>query len=204
MRYSNISESRLLQKNFKQIFPDALPMVYPDDEEFRLRIIDARMIAKEIRKERKRKLNELKSNNMYDKVFGFNIPIRPDVKELLDMKRLNELILPPRWDPLDGRLDHEYDHERYIKVRKQFEDILPIAGTSIISTEEIEKNFMKWYNEGLSIESSKRYDNTSMVGSKYVIGGNTEIRDFPIQNRSGKNFMIVNSKKATKSNKIKK
>ncbi|KAH8739203.1 protein with a signal peptide [Cryptosporidium ryanae] len=201
IRYSNISENRLLQKNFRRIFPDALPMVYPDDEEFRLRIIDARVIAKDIRKERNKKMNELKSNNMYDKVFGFNIPIRPDVKELLDMKRLNELILPPRWDPLDGRLDHEYDHERYIKVRRQFEDILPIAGTSIISTEEVEKNFMKWYNEGLSIESSKRYDNTSMVGSKYSIGGSTEIHDFPIQNRNGKNFMIVNNNNRTNKNK---
>ncbi|KAF7457552.1 putative integral membrane protein [Cryptosporidium felis] len=200
IRYSDLAENKTQQKNFKLIFPDALPMVYPDDEEFRLRIIDARMIAKEIRKERMRKLREIKGDGIYDKIFGFNIPVRPDVKELLEMKRLNELILPPRWDPLDGRLDHEYDHARYIKVRRQFEDILPIAGTSIISPEEIERNFMKWYNEGLSIESSKRYGHTSMVGSKYILEGDSEIRDITLQSRNGKNMSVVNNRQTKRAN----
>ncbi|OII72369.1 uncharacterized protein cubi_01249 [Cryptosporidium ubiquitum] len=190
-------ESTLQSKTFKLLFPDALPMVYPDDEEFRLRIIDARMVAKEIRKERNKKLKEFNNDGIYDKVFGFNIPVRPDVKELLEMKRLNELILPPRWDPLDGRLDHEFDHARYIKIRKQFEDILPIAGTSIISSEEVERNFMKWYNEGLSIESSKRYDHTSMVGSKYLIEGDSEVKDFTFQSRNGKNMSVQNNRQGT-------
>ncbi|POM84036.1 putative integral membrane protein [Cryptosporidium meleagridis] len=194
IRCSNSKENKVQTKNFKLIFPDALPMVYPDDEEFRLRIIDARMVAKEIRRERNKKLKEFNNDGIYDKVFGFNIPVRPDVKELLEMKRLNELILPPRWDPLDGRLDHEFDHARYIKIRKQFEDILPIAGTSIISSEEVERNFMKWYNEGLSIESSKRYDHTSMVGSKYIIDGESEVKDFTFQSTNGKNMSVQNNR----------
>ncbi|KAH8583014.1 an EGF domain followed by 10 transmembrane domains [Cryptosporidium sp. chipmunk genotype I] len=194
VRCSNLNENKVQTKSFKLLFPDALPMVYPDDEEFRLRIIDARMVAKEIRKERNKKLKEFNNDGIYDKVFGFNIPVRPDVKELLEMKRLNELILPPRWDPLDGRLDHEFDHARYIKIRKQFEDILPIAGTSIISSEEVERNFMKWYNEGLSIESSKRYSHTSMVGSKYFIDGDSEVKDFTFQSRNGKNMNVQNNR----------
>lgn len=194
IRCANLNENKVQTKNFKLLFPDALPMVYPDDEEFRLRIIDARMVAKEIRKERKKKLQEFKNDGIYDKVFGFNVAARPDVKELLEMKRLNELILPPKWDPLDGRLDHEFDHARYIKIRKQFEDILPIAGTSIISSEEAEKNFMKWYNEGLSIESSKRYSHTSMVGSKYIIEGDSDIKDFTFQSRNGRNMTVQNNR----------
>ncbi|KAJ1604832.1 putative protein containing signal peptide [Cryptosporidium canis] len=203
VRCSNLNENKVKIKNFKMLFPDALPMVYPDDEEFRLRIIDARMVAKEIRKERIKKLQEFKKDGIYDKLFGFNSPSRPDVKELLEMKRLNELILPPRWDPLDGRLDHEYDHARYIKIRRQFEDILPIAGTSIISSEEAERNFMKWYNEGLSVESSKRYSHTSMVGSKYFIEGDSEMKDFTFQSRNGKNMAVQNNKQVHKSYKKK-
>ncbi|EEA06541.1 uncharacterized protein CMU_012150 [Cryptosporidium muris RN66] len=189
-RISNILEVKLRQSQFRLLFPDAIPMVYPDDEEFRLRIIDARRIARQIYSERRKREAVLKSENLYDKYFGFHSPMLPDNKEILAIRKLNELIAPPRWDPLDGRLDREFDYDRYCKIRGQFEDILSLnKELSDIDTKEKNSRF---YKDQYHFLVSKRYNAAYMVGDKYVINGDSEVHDIVYQTNN-KSITLRNS-----------
>ncbi|KAL7065772.1 hypothetical protein ACR3K2_37860 [Cryptosporidium serpentis] len=191
-RISNIVEVKFRQNQFRLLFPDAIPMVYPDDEEFRLRIIDARRIVRQIYSERCEKEAALKSENLYDKYFGFHSPMLPDNKEVLAIRKLNELVAPPRWDPLDGRLDHEFDYDRYCKIRRQFEDIISLNNEYLNNFDIKEKN-SRFYNNQDHFSISKRYNTTYMVGDKYIINGNSEIHDTTYQSNNGKSITLRNN-----------
>ncbi|OII72842.1 hypothetical protein cand_010080 [Cryptosporidium andersoni] len=191
-RISNMLEVKLRQSQFRLLFPDAIPMVYPDDEEFRLRIIDARRIARQIYSERREREAVLKSENLYDKYFGFHSPIPPDNKEILAIRKLNELIAPPRWDPLDGRLDHEFDYDRYCKIKRQFEDILSLNNENLNDIDTKEKN-SRFYNNQYNFLTSRRYNAAYMVGDKYIINGDSEVHDIIYQSNNNKSIALRNS-----------